>query len=231
MSSDAVLGVRKVPLITSPIRVLIGDSTHMNRELLKTALARYRVLNVASCTNADEQVIATALQHEADVLCISYDASNGGPSALRRITGSLPEKPVVVMVDECTERGVVEAFRAGARGVFRRSDSVPRLVRCISAVHSGQVWATSSDLIAVLQALSSAVSLGITAANGEELLTPREQEITRLVAEGLTNQEIGDALKISGHTVKNYLFKIYDKLGISTRVELILYAASPRPKG
>src|SRR6202022_2436248 len=65
-------------------------------------------------------------------------------------------------------------------------------------------------------------------ARGALLLSKREQEVVRCVSEGLTNREIASRLKLSGHTVKNYIFKIFDKLGVSTRVELVLYAFSHR---
>jgi DNA-binding NarL/FixJ family response regulator len=102
------------------------------------------------------------------------------------------------------------------------------LGRCIVAVHSGQVWASSSDLQRVLGELEKTVPFRCVNARGEVLLTRREEEIIPLVARGLTNKEISTNLRLSEHTIKNHLFRIYEKLGISSRVELILYAVSTR---
>jgi DNA-binding NarL/FixJ family response regulator len=100
------------------------------------------------------------------------------------------------------------------------------LGRCISAVHSGQIWASSADLQQVFGELEKTMPLRCVNAHGDVLLTNREQEIVPFVAQGLTNKEISSRLGLSEHTVKNHLFRIYEKLGISSRVELILYAVS-----
>jgi DNA-binding NarL/FixJ family response regulator len=102
------------------------------------------------------------------------------------------------------------------------------LGRCIAAVHSGQIWASSADLQQVFGALEMAIPFRCVNSLGEALLTKREQEIVPLVAQGLTNNEISLRLSVSEHTIKNHLFRVYEKLGISSRVELILYAVSDR---
>ena len=80
----------------------------------------------------------------------------------------------------------------------------------------------------MVEALATAQPLPIANSKGERLLTDREEQIVALVAEGLTNRDIAEHLGLSEHTIKNYLFRIFDKLGVSTRVELILYAVSHR---
>jgi DNA-binding NarL/FixJ family response regulator len=121
---------------------------------------------------------------------------------------------------------VVEAFRAGARGVFCRSESLKSLARCIQCVSEGQIWANSKELRYLLEALGEALPLRVIDARGAALLSRRELEVVRCVAEGLSNREIAQRLGLTEHTVKNYLFRIFDKLGVSKRVEVVLYAYS-----
>ena len=111
---------------------------------------------------------------------------------------------MIVVINSGDREVVVNAFRSGARGLFCFADYPFRLLcKCILSVHQGQVWA-----------------------NSEKLLTPREEQVVALVADGLSNREIAQELGLSEHTVKKYLFRIFDKLGISSRVELVLYAFS-----
>jgi len=131
-----------------------------------------------------------------------------------------------MLLDTSERSQVVEAFRAGARGVFARSESLKSLAKCISCVSQGQIWANTKELRFLLEALGEALPLRVIDARGTELLSRREQEVVRCVAEGLSNREIAQRLGLTEHTVKNYLFRILDKLGVSKRVEVVLYAYS-----
>ncbi len=131
-----------------------------------------------------------------------------------------------MLMDQLEGELVVDAFRAGARGVFKKSAPVSLLYKCIAAVHQGEIWASNEELQYLLEAVQSTMPLNCLNSRGESLLSPREQQIVPLVAAGFTNKEISDKLKLSEHTVKNHLFRIYEKLGISSRVELILYAVT-----
>jgi DNA-binding NarL/FixJ family response regulator len=96
----------------------------------------------------------------------------------------------------------------------------------VDRVHSGQIWADSADLSDVMEAFSRLAPMKVVNADGLQLLTRREEDVVRLLAEGMQNREIARELGLSEHTVKNYLFHIFDKLGVSSRVELVLYAVS-----
>jgi DNA-binding NarL/FixJ family response regulator len=98
------------------------------------------------------------------------------------------------------------------------------LGKCIQRVAGGQIWANSEQLSYLLDLVSEVPSLPVFNSNGNQLLTPREEQVVALVAEGLANREVAIQLQLSEHTIKKYLFRIFDKLGISTRVELVLYA-------
>ena len=93
-------------------------------------------------------------------------------------------------------------------------------------MHAGQVWANSKQLRYLLEVITHVPSLRVVNSAGDELLTTREEQVVALVAEGLSNREIAKELGLSEHTIKKYLFRVFDKLGISSRVELVLYAVS-----
>jgi DNA-binding NarL/FixJ family response regulator len=123
---------------------------------------------------------------------------------------------------------VVDAFRAGAKGVLNRTESIEVLSKCLHAVHKGHVWANSHQLHLVLEALIKAKPLRTLDSRGRHLLAKREEEVANLVAEGLANREVAQKLGLSEHTVSNYLFRIYEKLHISSRIELVLYVLKER---
>lgn len=93
------------------------------------------------------------------------------------------------------------------------------------------MWANSQQLGYILEALSLTMPVRLQDARGMNLLSKREETVVRQVAEGMTNREISVRLKLSEHTVRNYLFRIFDKLGVSTRVELVLYCLQERHNG
>lgn len=214
---------------SSRIRVVVGDKTQMGCELLKTALSRDRRLEVIALATSADQVIAVATEVNPQVVLLSsrlQDGAGAGVNCLRSLVAAMGSVRVILLFDDGGQNEIIEAFRGGAKGVFRRSESLHRLSKCIHAVNQGQIWASSADLNAAMQSLASAPSLQCVNVNGKKLLTPREQQVVGLVAEGLTNREISEQLHLREHTIKNYLFKIYDKLGVSSRVELIMYTMS-----
>jgi DNA-binding NarL/FixJ family response regulator len=214
------------------IRVLALDSSSFTRELLKSSLEQYGLEVVCSGTTLDEVEAALAAVKPEIVLVYCRCCAEGryaeGMNTLRRIAEMAPSSPMIVLLEDNEKEGPLESFRAGAKGVFRRSQPVPQLVRCIQAVAAGQVWASSADLNLLLQAFASTRPLQCINANGENLLSSRERQVLDFIAEGLSNHEVAERLQISEHTVKNHLYKMYEKLGISTRVELILFAITSR---
>ena len=116
---------------------------------------------------------------------------------------------------------MVGAFREGVRGVFDSSGTIDALCKCICAVHDGQIWANTEDLLNIIDSLSEAA---LTSVNPPKLalLSRRETEVAHLVIEGLSNRDIATQLGLTEHTVTNYLYNAYQKLGISNRVGLIL---------
>lgn len=148
-------------------------------------------------------------------------------ATLRRFHVSHPEVVKVLLAESCDRELAVYAFRSGARGIFCITDASLRLLcKCIQRVASGQVWADAEHLRYLLDSVVEVPSLRVLNSQGDSLLTPREQQVVALVVEGLANRPIARELNLSEHTVKKYLFRIFEKLGVSTRVELVLYAVN-----
>jgi two-component system nitrate/nitrite response regulator NarL len=210
------------------ISILISDSSRMGCQLLSNVLkaSRYK-LNIAASATSARDLLDSIRDHELDVAVISASLQDGplsGLKVLREVHCAHPDVALIVLLDKCDRDHVIEAFRAGAAGIFCRVKSPEELCKCIHAVHHGQIWASSEELRFLLDAFKSAVPVRPSDANGNRLLTRREEQVVTLVADGMSNREISAELKLSEHTVKNYMFRIFNKLGISSRVELILYA-------
>jgi DNA-binding NarL/FixJ family response regulator len=132
---------------------------------------------------------------------------------------------LIVLLEESDSRFAIVAFRGGADGVISPAiDGFSCLCRCVEQVNAGQVWANSAQLHQVLEEFSRRASVQVVSNMGQALLTRREEEIVHLVEDGLTNRQVAVKLGLSEHTVRNNLFRIYEKLGVSTRVELALYS-------
>jgi DNA-binding NarL/FixJ family response regulator len=139
----------------------------------------------------------------------------------------LPQCPWVLLLDESEPHLVAAAFRAGARGVFSRAQAdIGLLAKCVRRVVEGQIWMDNRHLLCLLEAFAGNGNGQQHKSNGPPKLTRREESVVRLVVQGRPNREIATELKLSEHTIKNYLFRIFDKLGVSNRVELALYAVA-----
>ncbi len=218
-----------LPEVSEVIRVLAADSTRMNSQLLAAALERDKRFQVLDPMSDAREILATVDRERPEVVVISAELEDDrqkGFEVARELRALHPEIRVVLLLDASERSQVVEAFRAGARGVFCRSESLKSLAKCIHCVSQGQIWANSGELRYLLEALGEALPLRAIDARGTVLLSRREQEVVRCVAEGLSNREIAQRLGLTEHTVKNYLFRIFDKLGVSKRVEVVLYAYS-----
>jgi DNA-binding NarL/FixJ family response regulator len=117
---------------------------------------------------------------------------------------------------------VIDAFRLGAVGVFSRNGPFERLCKSVEVVSQGQIWATSEELHYVLTAFAKSPKPPKLDPKVESRITVREAAVVRLAIEGLSNREIALRLALTEHTVKNYMFRVFDKLGVSNRVELVL---------
>jgi DNA-binding NarL/FixJ family response regulator len=200
----------------------------MDCHLLATALKRSRQrLEVVAAAVSRAEIIQHLAQGNVDVVLVDADLQDGplaGLEALPEIHAAYQNTPVIALFDTWNDDWIVHAFRAGAMGVFCRSEKkLDMLWKCITAVHAGQVWANSVQKRLLLKALRRANPIRAVSPVGKNSLTAREIEVATLVAEGMATGDIAKRLAITEHTVNNYLFRIYNKLGISNRIQLILY--------
>jgi len=221
---------REILPLHQNIRVLVADSNQMQSQLLVSALRRRPEFSVASCSSDAEAILGAVASSPADVVIINPDNSRDVPQDLtivRRLHLAHPNVAKVLLLDSYDRSIVVSAFRSGVKGLFCFAESPFRLLcKCIHCVFAGQVWVNHEQLQYVIDVMTQVPSLRIVNATGRKLLTPREEQVVALVADGLNNREIAGELSLSEHTVKKYIFRIFDKLGISSRVELVLYAVN-----
>jgi DNA-binding NarL/FixJ family response regulator len=212
------------------IGVLVVDSNRLQAQLLTSALRRHAEFHIATCSMDIASLLQAFAADPPSVALLSPNAFVGNAenmAALRHFHLSHPQVCKVLLVESCDREIVVSAFRSGVRGIFCLSESSLRLLsKCIQRVARGQIWANTEQLGYLLDLISEVPSLRVFNSYGDHLLTPREEQVVALVAEGLANREVAMELRLSEHTIKKYLFRIFDKLGISTRVELVLYAVN-----
>src|SRR6266850_965735 len=195
-TSPGMLAEIQLSVGRRPIRVLIALDSPMDCQLLLSASKRSRQqLSIVAWVVSRTDILHCFSRGNIDVALINADLEDGrmaGLDVLTEIHASYPGTPIVMLFDAWHDDLILHAFRAGAKGVFCRTEKkLDLLWKCIAAVHQGQVWASSRQLHLLLNTLTKAKSI-------------RE------------------------HTVSNYLFRIYNKLGISTRVELVLHIMKQR---
>jgi DNA-binding NarL/FixJ family response regulator len=202
----------------------------MQSRLLASALQRRPEFRISICAVDSESIVkAIPLTHARVVLhavnpALAVDMQM---AAIRQVHLSNPGTAKILLSESYNRELVIAAFRSGARGIFCVANTHLRLLcRCIQRVAEGQVWANSEQLDFLLDLVSEVPLLHVADARGRPLLTPREEQVVALVAEGLSNRDVARELELSVHTVKKYLFRIFDKLGVSSRVELVIHAVN-----
>ena len=212
------------------IRVSVVEATRMGGQLIADALKRSKNRFDARAVIGDcSDTLMELLNQEPDVAVISVQLRDGpftGLEILRQLCASRRKTAAVALLDSDERTLVMDAFRAGARGVFCRDYCLQGLPKCIRKVHEGQIWVSNSELEFLITFIANARPTQLIETGSMSLLTPREAEVARLVAEAMPNQEIALKLGVNEHTVRNYVFRIFEKLGLSNRVELALYALS-----
>ncbi|MGD0792477.1 MAG: response regulator transcription factor [Terriglobales bacterium] len=206
------------------VSIVVADSTRIHTQLLADALRHDRGLQVVAAASNSEELLAAITRVPIDVVVISHnldDQPGHGTQVLREMRALRPQIKGVILMDSSKPQEVLECFRAGARGIFSKQDRLETLCKCIRCVHEGQIWARSVDLHQALEALAKLPLVGATNHKGIGLLSKREHQVIQHLAGGMSNREIAHALGLSPHTVKNYLFRIFDKLGVSSRTELL----------
>jgi two-component system, NarL family, nitrate/nitrite response regulator NarL len=214
------------------VNVFLADATRMGCELMATALQRSRYrLTLSGYATDSVGIRAWLRENEVDVAIISADLREGATAAFnvtREIRSAHPKTNVIMMIESIERVMVIEAFRAGATGIFSRDRSFELLCKCIQVVHQGQIWADNKALRYVVDAYVRSTYKEAGSLKKPNSLTKREESVVRLVADGLTNRDISQQLNLSENTVRNYLFRIFNKVGTSNRLELALYSVNQR---
>jgi DNA-binding NarL/FixJ family response regulator len=215
-----------------PISLVVAQRTPLAAQLLCGALKQKRSQFVLmGCGHTVKELLAQVVEHHPDVALVSSVLEGdprGGLEVVRALRNFGSTTRSIMVPDYSDSELVVEAFSAGAQGVVCQTEPLEVLCKCIRCVHAGQIWANSRELQWVMKTLGNREPVRVVSAKGLSLLTQRQEQIVNMVLEGLPNREIAEKLDLSAHTVKNHLFRIYEKLGISNRTELILYAQSSR---
>lgn len=212
------------------IRIAVADSNQMGCRLLSEALDKQMGLSVVASVSTGESLMQAVQTLKPDIAVISSTLQDGPFSRRSSVADArsrTPQCPWILMLDQSEPQLVVAAFRAGAKGVFSRAQTdISLLAKCVRKVMEGEIWADNKQILYLLEAVTGCGDVTRSPASTPVKLTPREQSVVRLVVQGMVNREIADTLHLSEHTIKNYLFRIFDKLGVSNRVELALYAVA-----
>lgn len=204
-------------------RVVLADDDPIVRDVLRRMLEENCCEVVCEAVDGHHAVQAVR-QYKPDLLILDLLMPNlPGLEALREITDTDPQLRTIVLTSSISKRQVVEALQLGARGIILKN-SLGRLFECVEAVRTGEYWIEgqrTSNVMQILQQLMSEQQKGPRNTFG---LTEREMEVVRLVCEGLGNKEIADRLQIAGETVKRHMTNIFNKVGMSSRLELALFA-------
>jgi DNA-binding NarL/FixJ family response regulator len=217
--------VNILPVSPTQARVVVADRTAMNSQMLAEALVKDGRFEICGTVCTSSGILSAVGDTMPDVAVISAQLEDGDSKGFEvtRELRALGRDTRVIMLLDSSERGsVVDAFRAGSRGVFCRNQPLKLLTKCVHSVHSGQVWANSQELAFLLDLVSEMPAVA-KRRGVSDLLSKREHDVAQGVTKGLTNREIAVELGLTEHTVKNYMFRIFEKLGISTRVELVLH--------
>jgi DNA-binding NarL/FixJ family response regulator len=234
MSEISIHQPSEKPAPERAIRILMANLPAMLCELLHKAFDAVPDLEVVEPVNDVPQMLSATKGVSIDVILLGSLKTEKLRDAVE-LLDSLPHcyksASTVILTQDTDYTEVISLFRAGARGIFGSADlRFDLLCKCIRCVHQGQIWASNELLSHLVMSLSRPKFTDVTDRQGRSLLTAREQQVLHLLAEGLSNHELANALKVSEHTVKNHLFHIYDKLGVSNRMEAVLYALAPRNK-
>jgi len=217
--------------MASVISILVAHPFPLACELMADALRScgHQLKPVHLATDS-EGVLAGLEEKQPRIALISVALQDGrlaGLHLLCRLREQHPKTYPILLLDAPDPKLVVEAFRCGARGIYYQTGAFAQLCKCIHAVWRGQIWATSQDLEYLLETLAGTPAIRVPGGGAATPLTKREAQVVSLVGEGLTNRAIAQHLNLSEHTVRNYLFRVFEKLRISSRVELVRYCMGP----
>jgi DNA-binding NarL/FixJ family response regulator len=216
---------------SAAIRVLIVDDQNLFRDGIANLLDAEAGIEVAGCADLIGGAIEAIRELRPDVALVGWPASSANcHKVFAAIQDAKLQTRVIMLVNEELRDDFFDAVRQGCCGIVAKQTSTELLIKSIRKVHAGEFWldrVTTADVIRRLSkktngSTNTGARLGLREQSGA--LSQREREIVNLVAQGFKNREMAERMFISEQTVKNHLHNIFDKLGVSDRLELALYA-------
>ena len=204
------------------IRILLADSQAIYRVGMRKVFALEDDLRVVAQVDSIVHLLTAVEKHPADVLVLEGSLLAGTTNTIPEIVKRAPEIKIIVQTAATDEAHTVELYRRGVRGIIPRSISPDLLVRCVRKIAAGETWIDNQSVNWVIEAYRSQAS-ALTNPRSQPRLSQKELAIINCITQGKRNKEIAYQLGTTEQVVKNYLRKIYDKLGVSDRLELALY--------
>ena len=212
-----------MPRERSSVKVLVADDHAVFRDGLRKLLEGADELSVVGEASNGNECIKMLDKFKPDILLLDLRMpEKDGLAVLTEVNFESLTTRVIVLTAAENDRDVIRAMRLGARGVVLKESASDLLLKSIRQVHEGEIWLDNRMTAEVIDAFKRSAESGQR--REKPLLSDREKEVVQLVVQGFRNRKIGEKLFISEQTVKNHLHNIFDKLGVSDRLELALYA-------
>ena len=216
---------------SAPIRVLIADGHPIVLEGLRSVLGHQPTLQVVGEASDGMEAIEKTVSLDPDVVLMDLKLPRvDGLTVLRSIQARAGRSKVILFSSSENKEEFVEAMKLGCSGIVSKDSSITLIEKSIQKVFAGEIWLDSNTTAAVIRQFASPSDFpAVHAGNGKTTreraqLSQREREIIILIAQGYKNKEIAEKMFITEQTVKNHLHNVFDKLGVSDRLELALYA-------
>lgn len=210
------------------IRILIADDHPIFRDGLRRLLEAEREFEFVGEACDGIEAVALARQLKPEILLLDLAMPRRpGLEALQELASESSSVRVILLTAAAEKEQIVEALQLGARGVVLKESATQILLKSIRAVMNGEYWVGRESVSNLVQYLRTLIGPSVSSARKNKYgLTPRELEIISAVVAGYANKEIAQHFKISEDTVKHHLSNIFDKIGVSTRLELALFAVN-----
>jgi two-component system, NarL family, nitrate/nitrite response regulator NarL len=212
---------------TAKIRVVIADDHPIVRDGLRKLLSIEADIDVVGEAADGQELLDHMAEWLPDVILLDLRMPNtDGLTALQTLNSTNNPAKVIILTASEDKNEFVQAMKLGCAGIVLKQTSADLIVKSIRKVNAGEIWLDAHTTAAVMRQFASAEAAAASGIKGRERapLSTREREIVALVAQGYKNKEMAEKMFISEQTVKNHLHNIFDKLGVSDRLELALYA-------
>ena len=214
------------PVSGPTIRIVVADDHPVVRFGVKNILTSDLGFSVVGEAEDGDVAITETLEKEPDILLLDLQMPRlPGLEAMRAIMGRSPRVKIVLLTSTITTQQVIEALQIGARGIVLKDAVSGELSEALRAVISGDYWINGQRVVNLLKALHDLMQKAAAVPEKKTYgLTPRELEVVTCIVEGCSNKDIAKQFTISEETVKRHLSNVFDKTGVSTRLELALFA-------